>query len=733
MITEVYIEGFALDLTADISSLLTFAIDDVKDFASRQTTFSKEITVPGTGNNNAIFGNIFETGISNDYDFTQPNIGYNFNAAKSAKCIIFQDNLQTFKGTLRLLQINIDKGRPEYQVAMNGDLTTLNVVLSSGLLTDLDFSDYDRPWGAFYIQNSWDNEYAGKGVFFPLIDYGASSQGKHHWCYDTFKPSFFVKEYIDKIFAAAQFKYSCDLFNTKRFKGLVVPHNQKILTSRVSNVLAGTLTGSQSMLDTTRGQSGASVAWNKFTGGGFNQTNGVFTYTQTEGLTTNISWALTGTRFADVAGTFEILVRKNGVTIASSGPISVFPHTSFYSYHGEVTTTINTNDTLDFYFHYLTGTGVIVTIDNSSPGYSTFNVVSNTPTLQPVNYGQMITMNDCLPQNVRQIDFVSSIVKLFNLYVTEDPFDDRLIHISPFIDFYNPMVNKTIDWSYKLNRNAPISIKPMSELNTKIYNFKYKDDSDYYNDLYKKRYNQSYGSRIYDTEFEFTAETSTVELDFASTPLVGYLGEDKLYSTIFKRTGDIVGMGEEKVDSVIRILQTRKRFGLTTWKMLSVPNDTSQTVGTYNKYGYAGHIDAPDDPSNDLNFGATKELFFVFSLGNLNRNQFNVYWSDYMAEITNKDSKLLTGRFYLTPKDIFDLNFARFVVIDGVLFRLNKIVDYNASTPSDCEVQLLRVIKDSYTYVPFPPIFNDDYLLLSQKGEDVLDYNGTKINYHGNG
>jgi hypothetical protein len=62
--------------------------------------------------------------------------------------------------------------------------------------------------------------------------------------------------------------------------------------------------------------------------------------------------------------------------------------------------------------------------------------------------------------------------------------------------------------------------------------------------------------------------------------------------------------------------------------------------------------------------------------GALNRGQFNVYWSGYMAEITDKDSKLLTGKFYLTPKDIFDLDFSRFVYVDGVLFRINKIVDY---------------------------------------------------------
>jgi hypothetical protein len=74
-----------------------------------------------------------------------------------------------------------------------------------------------------------------------------------------------------------------------------------------------------------------------------------------------------------------------------------------------------------------------------------------------------------------------------------------------------------------------------------------------------------------------------------------------------------------------------------------------------------------------------------------------------MAEITDKDSKMLIANFYLTPKDIFDLDFSKYIFVDGVLFRLNKITDYNVSVPSDCQVELLKVINTTYTEaVPSP-------------------------------
>ena len=97
-----------------------------------------------------------------------------------------------------------------------------------------------------------------------------------------------------------------------------------------------------------------------------------------------------------------------------------------------------------------------------------------------------------------------------------------------------------------------------------------------------------------------------------------------------------------------------------------------------------------------MNFGALQELYFELAIGDLTKTQFNVYWSPYMAEITDKDSKMLIAKFYLTPKDIFDLDFSKYVNVDGVLFRINKIIDYNATVPSDCEVELIRIINTVY-------------------------------------
>jgi len=67
-----------------------------------------------------------------------------------------------------------------------------------------------------------------------------------------------------------------------------------------------------------------------------------------------------------------------------------------------------------------------------------------------------------------------------------------------------------------------------------------------------------------------------------------------------------------------------------------------------------------------------------------------------MAEITDKDAKLVSGSFHLTPMDIYQLNFSKYIHLDGVLFRLNKITDYNATIPTDTVCELIKVLNTIY-------------------------------------
>jgi hypothetical protein len=317
--------------------------------------------------------------------------------------------------------------------------------------------------------------------------------------------------------------------------------------------------------------------------------------------------------------------------------------------------------------------------------------LSNVPVYAPAVIGTTIEMSQVIPRNVLQKDLISSIIKLFNLYLYEDSKTKNIL-ITPYVDFYNTDLADTVDWTYKLDRSKSIRLKPMSELNSRYYNFKFKQDSDYYNEIYRKRYNESYGDRIYDSEFEFTNEKTDIEVIFSPSVLVGYEDADKIVTTFFKLNGGV----EEKADVNIRILQAKKITGVASW---SIKDGLTTLKSGLTIYGYAGHYDDPDAPANDIHFGVPHELYFTLVTGAINVNnvnQFNVYWSAYMAEITDKDSKLMSAWFKLKASDINELDFRKPRHVDGSIWRLNKIEDWNADSPDVCKVELLKIINQFY-------------------------------------
>jgi hypothetical protein len=149
---------------------------------------------------------------------------------------------------------------------------------------------------------------------------------------------------------------------------------------------------------------------------------------------------------------------------------------------------------------------------------------------------------------------------------------------------------------------------------------------------------------------------------------------------------------EDVTEHVIRILQAKKVTGVTSYAV----KNGSTTLATLTTYGYAGHLDDPDAPNADLNFSTPSELYFELATDYPTANLFNAYWSEYMAEITDKDSKLLTAFVYLKAKDIYSLDFSKLIMIDGALWRLNNVQDYNPMDIGITKAEFLKVIELTY-------------------------------------
>jgi hypothetical protein len=675
MRTEVYIDNYRLDLTKEISAEFTYAIDEIQDFATRNTSFSKTIVLPGNETNNKLFGNIFDFGNSNLYNPAEPNVGYNFNATKSVPCIILVDKIQIFKGVLRLLEIIIDDRHIEYEVAVFGELGGFINALGNNKLEDIDFGIADQTWNVTNIANSWDN-ISGTGVYYPLIDNGNVSTNKVDFSFDAFRPALYVKEYLTKILDGSGYTYDFPLLSTALMNRLVIPNNQKTLTKNATTQFIATPNNTNyaiaSKVEFTASQLGPFIV---------NFANNTFTYNSATTTTINFQVVVSGAIIDPNTTFFDIALRKNGVNIASQGYV---PNTFDYIFTADLSVnniSVTNTDVFDIFVISDAGSGFGYDITGDTILVGT-DVISQVD----ISYGDTIVINDTIPKGIFQKDFFASIVKMFNLYVYEDKLVEKKLIIKPFIDFYD---GSQIDWTGKVDRGSVIRLKPMSEFTARYYDYKYKQDNDFYAENYRKKYNEGYGDFIYDSENDFVKEVDATEIIFAGTVLTQFTGTDKIYSSIYKKSN--ANASEDKMDSVIRILQAKKVTGRSTWAI----KNGATTLASYTAYGYAGHVDDPLNPTDDINWGAPKELFFTTSSYTA-ANLFNGYWSEYIAEITDKDSKLLTCSLKLNEVDIYNLDFSKLIYIDGSLWRLNKVLDYNPMDFNVTKVELLKVIELTY-------------------------------------
>ena len=695
--TQIFIENNELDITQQFSQQITYAIDDLQNMDSKTTSFTKTIVLPGTANNNRLLGNIFEFGNSNFTIDSQPNVGYNFNASKSANARIEIDGLPVMKGVLRLLEILIDGDYIEYEVALFGELGGFISNIGASKLTDLDFSQYNHTYNVSNIQASWNNQ--GSGYYYPLIDYGNTSPisninfSKKNFYFTAFRPAFFVREYMDKIIRNAGYTWESDFMDTDYFKSLIIPNNQSRLKFNRGTIFESRLLGNYTLNDTL---THSSVYTDLFSNVG----SEVFTYTSSTPFTGAMNISLRGTYTitnSDIGDTqfryafATMSIYKNGSLFyqdqnkrfggfATTLGISTPPSYSFNLRWFGVPITFALNDTFEIKLEVFDTDGAVinVTLSNSGMGITTEN-----PVLVSAQYGDDLLVNGTLPANILQKDFFTSVLKMFNLMVTEDKYNEKHLILTPYVDFYDTDRESFLDYSDKVDRSQMIKIKPMSEINARYYTFKYKADNDFYNEDYRKKYAENYGDRIYDNQLEFTKDTSNTEVIFSNSILIGYNDRDKVFPAIYKKTNDT----EEMIEHNIRIMFTKKITGRIEWKIYN--QFDIELVSGLTAYGYAGHLDNPFNSYNDLCFGVPKELYFNLTSGLLSRNLFNIFYSSYFAEIIDTNSRLVTCKIHFKPSDIFNLNFGKLIWIDGVLYRLNKVQDYSENELTS--VELLRV------------------------------------------
>jgi len=678
MKTAIFIEGNPLELSEDITLEINKSIDEIQDITSRNSSYTKTITIPGTANNNWIFGHIFDVNVFNSHDTGLANVGYNYNAAKNAEASILIDGMEVIRGAVRILEIKKTGRFITYEISIVGDLGGLVLAMGDKELTALDFSEHNHTYNASNITASWAAA-PGSGYYYPLIDYGYTTDGIN-FPIESIRPALYVREYLDKIIKGAGYTWESSFFDSARFKRLIIPNNKDgLYTSpaysfyRKRNTSLG-VTGTQ--IVTYDESVGEQLLTDPGTGyitsarSNFSHKFNVEALVNITGAPGTITWGINLVRTSATLGnqTFNIYQKTAG-------------------YFSDQVVNINAGAIIEV----ANGDSVRVEIVKSSgsmtvtASYVYFYGIG-TPTLKvPIISGDTYKINETIPVGIKQKDFLLAITRMFNLYITESPTVPKRLVFTPFSEFYQPATSQE-DWTSKIDHSQEMSIKPLGELTSRYYNYSYKKDGDYYNDLYEKKYGRVYGTRIYDSGADFVAETTKVEIIFSPTPGVNIQNRGRIVPAIFKLNGTTV----EPVGFNIRILyRSTAAVACSTWYI----KEGGTTLVTASTYPYAGHLDRPavdlendTDGPWDLCYGAPEELYHSYN-NYPTLNLFNEFWAYYIANLSDKDSKLVTMYILLKPGDVQALDFSKEIFIGGQNFRLNRVDGFNnlVAAPTLCE------------------------------------------------
>tara|TARA_R100001443_G_scaffold23563_2_gene35716 strand:+ start:8830 stop:12096 length:3267 start_codon:yes stop_codon:yes gene_type:complete len=365
----------------------------------------------------------------------------------------------------------------------------------------------------------------------------------------------------------------------------------------------------------------------------------------------------------------------------------------------------------------------------SSNGIVTIELVNE----QIPVWGGTYDLQDVFPTDQKQLDFVKGVAHAFNLqFYTQE--SSKTVFIEPFNDFYLPP-RDAVNWTHKLARNLS-DVQSFIESNwTRKLIFKYKtDDKDWRVNSMSEAYFDSIGDN-YPQQVELPNTYPAGETIFEN-PFFAGTYDSKNYGA-----GETVTYGENAYTAALwkasywysstKGYEFKPRMLYYNKMTMPVQHDPlwqgfKAEIGEFQNsllFGSRKVQIAPTDSINQNQYnGLLLNTSFYCTATFINRydfsNQFGLSYGNYWAkdydpstnsfqQIGNQVGKGLYTRYYkpmilglqARPKmrvcyidlkitDITKLDFRKMVYIDGVYYRLVKVIDFQPHKNEPTKVEL---------------------------------------------
>lgn len=740
----------SVDLGNDTSISLNKSFEEISDFTTRSSSYTKTFTIPQSSTNDRFFRQAF---LVNSSSFAQSVV---------VDAVVKYAGNDVFVGQCRLSSVFNSTEGGTYEIFLTQTLPDFANIAQSIKLIDLDYQDINHTFSYDNIVSTWSytggsyTNYTGLtgSVVYPLAQYGyddnqyfsifaESSSGFTNSSYplsiNQFAPWVSAKYLVDKIFQRVGFTYNSEFLESDYFNGIfAIAKTNDTMGARVSSgntensnvFLATTNTG---FFDTNVGN--LNTDYTEYFLFDVEQNDPINIFTPSISPTNRQHYFT-----SIVPGVYRVKVDFSLFITNSSFPLYVnvaMKDLDDGTIYSQVQGLLVRNEdlatfTLYFVMNLPSQRRVGFFYSRSATGgnpqaqlgvfRSTMEIIGS-----PVLTGtDNLSFQDNLPAELSCLDYFKGIVSLFNLVVIPD--GDRNFRIEKWDTYFSGGDVK--DWSQKIDIGSGYVLEPTNDLQ-KEYIITYKQSEDRYSFINQQDRNQQFGTYRYISPVPYHQGIIEVEIPFQPLPISTFDGETESNMLIphlyrFPTTLEIEQIKNRQATGETitwgSIYQTRGSdlrlgfyngmldFTITgatkNWYLLS--GNTAVGHTTYPAISHLSSYEYSASTFSDLNIGNQYDYWQPIQdtyVGFTSNDVWGNFWAPRVQPLYDTDVKILKGKFRLTPTDIQNLQFNDRVYFLEAYWRLLSLNDADITQTSLVDCEWIKLPYNSVEVPLIPPTY----------------------------
>ena len=678
---QLYIEGQRVDMFDDESVVITQTIKNVKDIGKIFTDFTRTFSLPASKTNNKIFKHYYNFDIQNGFD------------ARVRKPANIELNTLPFTdGRVKLEGVDLKDNKPHtYKITFFGSTVTLKDTLGDDTLSALSsLTSLNKTYNAISVYTSLADNPTTNDIIVPLITHtqrltynsnsSANEAGNIAYNNGQIKGVLYSDlKYairLHNIIEAIETKYPSINFGNDFFHTNNIPyynlfmwlHRKKgdveNLSGENESLIKGFTDGTDVLTASTMSNNALSLYF-------YTPPTSVLEYTQI-----NLKSTTSNTN------PYRISIRKNGIEVVNSGDITsgVEVTTSVPSVDIEQGAEYTAYIESDFNITFSNITFQVYKYDNTnipappivfSKGYSITNYQYTS------SFEFDITQQ--IP-NIKVIDFLSGLFKMFNLTAFVDEITNEII-VKDLDSFYNSGSSYDITKYVDVSKSQVNIALPYREIN-----LEHEDTKTFLSAFHKQKFGKTWGKSEYTGSEKLDGSIYNVKTPFSQMKYERLVDENTGLNTTAQWGWSVDDNKESYLGKPLLFYPIR----ITNGNNISFLNsDNSQTgTTTYNVPSNSVALSSSTSSYN-MNFNAEQNEWGALENpadNGFTNTLFQAYYRNYITSVFNPSNRITKVSAYLPLRILLNYTLADRFVIGGNSYKINSIKTNLKNGKSDIEL-----------------------------------------------